>query len=635
MPSSSIEEIKSRLDIADVVGSVVQLRKSGRSLKGLCPFHAEKTPSFYVFPESGTWHCFGCGEGGDVFSFLMKRENLEFGEALRELAGRAGVTLARPTETAAARDEHERLFQVLEASALYYQSLLVSEVGRVAREYLARRQVSEESQRLFAIGFASESSVALQRFLAEKGFSVEDMLAAGVVGRGERGDIYDLLRGRVVFPIRDGEGRAIALAGRAMADAVQPKYLNTPQTVLFDKGASLYALDLAREGIRQHGQAVIVEGYLDAIAAHQHGFKNVVATMGTAVTEQHLSLLKRGTSEILLALDADRAGQAAALRALEVANRALGLDVIPVPTRQGRVSYQRHPAARRQMKVIALDAGKDPDDVIHEDPQRWHSLVASAKPVVDFVLELLQERYDLRSDEGVRAAADEALQAISLLPDPIDRSRYVQRLSARLRVDEAALAERLRRVGQTQRIASAASSKASAPGSAAGERRQGEPLEEYVLALMGTVGLPQTVTLQALDFRHPASRTLFELFQDEVGGVEADRLGKQLPSELDATWMAVKQHVARTSDTPPDLARAELEKAALELRHRRLLADHEHVRTLLEDDAEIDAESRRRWLGRLRDLSMDLEAVHRQKQQLGRVGSMVSGLRRATEVLGG
>lgn len=634
MPSSPVEEIKARLDIQDIVGQTVQLRRAGRNWKGLCPFHSEKTPSFYVFPETGTWHCFGCGEGGDVFSFLMKRDRLDFADALRELAVRAGVTLARPADTSAQRDQFDRLYRVLEAATLFYQSLLAHPAGRIARDYLDRRGVSEAMRQVFGLGYAPDSPTALQRYLTETGFSAEEMVAAGVVGRSERGDTYDLLRHRVVFPIREAEGRVVALAGRALSDTVQPKYLNTPQTLVFDKSRCLYALDLARPAIRQSGQVVIVEGYLDAIAAHQYGFTNVVATMGTAITEHHLTLLRRGAPEILLALDADPAGQAAALRALEVANHALGREIVPVPTRHGRVAFQAHPISRRQLKVIALDPGSDPDEVLHRDPARWSALVSAAQPVVDFVLDLLERRHDLSSREGLRAAADEGLMAVALLPDPVDRARYLQRLASRLQVDESALAEKLRRLLRS------ASRTARAPSQIAGEAaqprgvRQNERLEAYVLALIAAAGPPSAVQLHRADFRHPAFRELNDLLQARPGGADALLAGLDAP-ELELAWQEVEAQRRGLEGLTEGELQAERERAALELRHRRLFEEHRQVAALVRDDDEVTADRREAWLARLRALSLDLEAIHRLKVQWGRIGSMVPARRRATEVLSG
>ncbi|MBI4491411.1 MAG: DNA primase [Chloroflexi bacterium] len=626
MASAPVEEIKARLDLVELVSPSVPLRRSGRSLKGLCPFHTEKTPSFYVFPESGTWHCFGCGEGGDAFSFLMKRDNLEFGEALRELAARAGVALAPPGQATAAREEHERLYQALEASALYYQALLAQPVGQPGREYLARRQVSAEAQQQFGLGYAPDSSMALQHYLAQKGFSIDDQVAAGVVGRGQRGDTYDLLRGRVVFPIRDGQGRPIALAGRALADGVQPKYLNTPQTPLFDKSGCLYTLDVARPAIRQAGQAVIVEGYLDAIAAHQHGYHNVVATLGTAITEQHLALLKRGAPEILLALDPDAAGQAAALRALEVANRALGEDVVAVPTAQGRVRYQHHPAARNRLKVVVLPPGLDPDDLLHQDAARWSVLVAAALPVVDFVLSRLPARHDFASAEGKTAAAEEALAAIDLLPDPVERAHFLQKLSALLRVDETILAEKARR--RTPRRQS------DAP---AARMPRSDTLEEYVLALIAASGRPEVIDLQASDFRHPAHRALFAALVARVdAGADSPSPGEHLADELRPAWAGVQIHEAALRKLSADQRLAERESAALDLRHRRLLGEHERVAALLQGgDSDDQGDTRASWLQRLQALREELQAIQRLKLQRGRIGSMVPRYRQASEVLGG
>ncbi|MGI5835145.1 MAG: DNA primase, partial [Chloroflexota bacterium] len=293
MPESIAEEIKARLDIADIVSERVLLKKAGKSLKGLCPFHVEKTPSFVVFPETGSWHCFGCGEGGDIFTFVMRSQNVDFAEALAILAARAGVEL-RSSERGQQPDGGvEKLYAANEAAAAHFRSMLASPAGARAREYLRRRQISAESIADFEIGFAPDSGAGLAHHLLQLGFSREEILQAGLAGENESGALYDRFRSRVIFPIRDNAGRLVGFGGRSLSNDAQPKYLNTPQTALFDKGGCLYAVDKAKKEIRQTGRAVIVEGYMDALMAHQHGYRNVVASLGTAVTGRQLSQLKR------------------------------------------------------------------------------------------------------------------------------------------------------------------------------------------------------------------------------------------------------------------------------------------------------------------------------------------------------
>jgi DNA primase len=389
---SVIDEVKQRIDIVELVGQYVPLQQAGRNFKALCPFHNEKTPSFIVFPERQSWHCFGaCASGGDIFTFLMKRENLEFGEALRLLAERAGVALGSPShpEEDARR---QRLREANEAAAQYFhQALLGSSAGQVARDYLASRGLDGPAIEAFELGYAPSSWEALKEHLTGRGFSEEEVLAAGLLVEGERGP-YDRFRARLMFPIRDHRGRVVGLGARALDESL-PKYLNTPQTPIFDKGAILYGLDRAKEHIRRQELAVIVEGYMDAIAAHQHGLGNVVASMGTSLTERQVSLLKRYTRNLALALDADLAGSEATLRGVQVAADALDKMEVPVPDWRGIIRHQEALAA--DIKVIPLPSGKDPDDVIRGDPRSWEQLVAQATPVLDHLFAAVTSKVDM------------------------------------------------------------------------------------------------------------------------------------------------------------------------------------------------------------------------------------------------
>ncbi len=360
-----IEEIKQRLDIVDVVGESVNLQKAGRNYRALCPFHVEKAPSFFVFPDKGTWRCFGgCATGGDVFAFIMKKENVDFTGALRVLAERAGISLARKN-VAAEETERDRLRQANESAALFFQhALLNSQPGLRALDYLSLRGIDRQTAEAFQLGYAPDSWDALREHLKGRGFGEGELLRAGLLVEGERG-LYDRFRHRAVIPIRDGQGRAVGFGSRKLpaadgeeptGDSESPKYLNTPQTPIFDKGAILFGLDRAAESIRRADLAVIVEGYMDVIAAHQHGNGNVVASMGTALTERQLGLLRRLTENIVLAFDPDTAGQAASERGDLVAQR-LGVNV----------------------RVMKLPKGRDPDEIIRADPDGWRRFVIEAE----------------------------------------------------------------------------------------------------------------------------------------------------------------------------------------------------------------------------------------------------------------
>lgn len=437
-----VDEIKERLDIVEVISSYVPLRKAGRHYTGLCPFHQERTPSFVVFPETGTWRCFGaCGTGGDVFSFIMKRENLDFREALELLARRAGVALTPPS---AAQSQHsqylDRLREINQAAALYYHHLLrQSPQGEMARAYLARRGLDSATVEAFQLGYAPEGWDHLLTYLRGKGYSVEDILAAGLIVAKEheaegRTSHYDRFRHRVMVPIRDLQGHVIGFGARALADDQLPKYLNTPQTPLFDKSAVLFGLHAAKQSIRARGQAIIVEGYMDVLAAHQHGETNVVASMGTALTEQQLKQLKRFTDTFVLALDADAAGQAATRRGLAQAREALDREWVPTVTATGLVRHEARLAA--DLRVMTLPAGMDPDDVIRSDLALWRRLVAEARPVVDYFFDLARQELDLSTAQGKAEAVERLAPLIHEVSNEVQRIHYTQQLARLIQTDE-------------------------------------------------------------------------------------------------------------------------------------------------------------------------------------------------------
>ncbi|MGB6895726.1 MAG: DNA primase [Dehalococcoidia bacterium] len=469
---SVVDEVKQRIDIVDLVGQYVPLQRAGRNFKALCPFHTERTPSFMVFPERQSWHCFGaCGSGGDVFTFLMKRENVEFGEALRLLAERAGVTLggrSDPQEDA----RRQRLREANEAAAQYFhQALLSSSAGQLARDYLASRGLDEATVEGFQLGYSLPAWDALKGHLMGRGFSEEELLTAGLLVEGERGG-YDRFRGRLMFPIRDERGRVAGFGARALDDS-EPKYLNTTQTPIFDKGAILYALDRAKEQIRRQELAVIVEGYTDAIAAHQHGLGNVVASMGTSLTERQVNLLKRYTRNLALALDADVAGSEATLRGIQVAADALDKTSVPVPDWRGVIRHQDVLAA--DIRVISLPEGRDPDDVIRSDPEDWRRLTAEAKPVLDHLFEAVTARLDMSKPRERSRAVGELLPLVGAVSDQVVRAHYLQRLARLAQVDEETLRLQLRRRGGGR------------GPEAEGEPPSGpprEPREEFCLALL-------------------------------------------------------------------------------------------------------------------------------------------------------
>jgi DNA primase len=453
---STVDDVKERTDIVEIVGETVKLRKSGKNYTGFCPFHPNtRTPAFVVFPDSGTWRCFGaCNEGGDVFRFVMKREGWDFPETLRYLAQRAGVEI-RPRESEAdERDEHrQRLREALESAAAFYRhNLLETAAGERVRDYLSGRGLTPASLEMFQIGYAPDAWHATGEFLTARGFAPEELLEAGVTTEREGGGAIDRFRNRIIFPVRDSRGRLSGFGARIVDPNDVPKFLNSPQTPLFDKGRLLYGLDLARKPIRQLDQAVVVEGYLDVIALHQAGYANAVSPMGTALTEDQLRLLRRATRRIVLALDPDAAGTRAALRGLDIARQTLDREAQPVFDPGGFVRYEGRLNA--EIRVVALPEGKDPDEIVVESPEAWGKVIDDAKPVVEYVLDVLSEGADLDDPKVKAEISRQVLPLIEDVADPVEREAYRQSMARRLRVDERSLlgARRGSRASRRRRV---------------------------------------------------------------------------------------------------------------------------------------------------------------------------------------
>jgi DNA primase len=477
------DDIKARLDIVDVVSQhVPDLKKSGRNFTARCPFHQERSPSFVVFPERQSWHCFGaCGIGGDLFSFVMKAENLEFTEALKQLAQRAGISVPERRSTQSA--PRSPLLAVNEAALRFFQEALEADRGSLARDYLAARGLGAEAISQFTLGYSPSTGDELLRSLQAQDISTEQLQAAGLITQGEAGlQPRDLFRGRLMFTIRDARGNIVGFAGRTL-DGSNPKYLNTPQTQLFDKGHLLYAMDLAKESVDQEGVAVVVEGYMDVIAAHEHGYRNVVASMGTALTEHQVAHLKEHAQAFVLALDPDTAGQEATLRSLEGSWHVAGQQ--HAPGRRGARSglYQR-PADLQVLRVAMLPEGKDPDELIRADPPRWHRLINEAVPVVDYLFEALSRRVDTQSSQGKAELTDRLFPLIAAMENPYDQDRYFQRLAVLLGVTTAMLEAGVGRPHPRRPQPRSQTRTAAPDATSVFVQVERDSLEEYALALL-------------------------------------------------------------------------------------------------------------------------------------------------------
>jgi len=599
---SVVDEIKDRLDVIEVIGSYVPLKKAGQNYKGLCPFHSEKTPSFVVFPSTGTWHCFGaCGVGGDVFTFIMKRENIDFGEALQLLARRAGVELVPRTPRATEADQKiARLREINDTAATYFHHLLFnSPEAAPARTYLQKRGFAQQTLVRFRVGYAMDRWDGLLNHLVSRHYAVAEIAEAGlIVQRDDRSGYYDRFRGRIVFAICDPQGQVIGFGGRVLGDGV-PKYLNSPQTPLFDKGSALFGLDKARQGIRLAGEAVIVEGYTDVMMAHQYGIENVVAQMGTALTEAQLKLLKRHTQRFVLALDADAAGEHATLRGLDVARQVADREVVPVVTPHGLIQYEERLAA--DIRIAAMPPGLDPDQVILEDPARWTQLIAQAKPIMDFYFQVLTADLDLSTARGKGEAVRLLGPILAEVPDRIQRTHYLQQLARMVQVDERSLWAQIRQ----DTNAAAVPRRAQPEPRPAKAARVTLSLDEHCLSLL--LKSPESLSaadagLQAAgespladhDLPRAEDRIIFMAWREwlagggtpEVRAAFYDTLDESLQIRVEALLRAWKD----APEVPDGALQNDVAESAARLRLRNLQRQIQDLRFVMEDAGQAAAE---------------------------------------------
>ena len=478
---STVDDIRARLDIVDVVsGYVPDLKRTGSSYKARCPFHQENTPSFVVFPTSQTWRCFGgCATGGDMFSFVMRTENTDFSGALRLLAAQAGVRVEERRQ----RSDDDPLYALNDSAQQFFKQSFIADRGAQARAYVEGRRIGEDAVARFGIGYAPSTGGELLRSLGALGFGDDLLLRSGLVLRGDDGTpSRDMFRGRLMFPLRDTEGRIAGFAGRSL-DGSDPKYINTPQTSVFDKGRMLYALDRAREAIGAEGEAVVVEGYMDVIAAHEHGYRNVVASMGTALTETQVSLLKARAQRIVLALDADAAGQEAMLQSLRTTWELVG----SVAAGRRRTEVLNRPDDISSLRIALIATGKDPDELIRTDPGQWQRLLSDAVPAVEFLMHAEAARLDIGTAQGKSALVERLLPVIFAMPDWADQEHYFTRLAGLVGVPVSTLEAAVGRLQgplRTQRR-----DRRPAPEAGNGQVEsvfaiaEHDPLEERVLAL--------------------------------------------------------------------------------------------------------------------------------------------------------
>jgi len=570
MAREDVERVREAIDIVELIGSTLDLRKAGKNYKALCPFHQEKTPSFYVFPETQSFYCFGCGASGDAITFVMRTEQLGFREALERLAERAGITLQSSRLHDDQEDEQrQRLFELNRLAAAWFAHVLWSTAfGEPARAYLERRGVDRATAERFGLGFAPDAPAALLRYLTQRGASSDELVQAGLVVRRDDGSLVDRFRNRVIFPIRDRQGRILGFGGRSLGD-VQPKYLNSPQTPLFDKSSVLYALDLAEEAIRAQRTAIVVEGYLDAITAHQFGYLNTVASLGTALTERQGKLLRRLADRILLALDADAAGRQATLRGLELLRTALADTERPVADPRQLVRFER--TLGIELAVVVLPEGFDPDDLIRQDRPRWEAALAQPVSLVDYYLDALLGSQPPAHPREAAALLERVAPLLLELGDPVQVDLYTRAVAHRLHLPE----ETVRRLLASYRRRPVKSS-SSTNGQQPGQR----PLttEQQLIALLlrypdaAAIFLEELDQESLLDVRH---REIVQALRSGVVGAETG-----WPDELTEYVAFLRERVAAQPDLPVPLARQALRDALRRLRRER---HDERLRSLLSE----------------------------------------------------
>jgi DNA primase len=528
---STIDEIKSKIDITDLVSEAgVQLRHAGKNYTGFCPFHDNKhTPAFVVWPETGTWRCFGqCNEGGDIFKFIMKRENLEFKEALDKLAARAGVVIPTYSKhTLEQKEAYDNLRKLLEDALIFYRRYLLANANIL--NYLRnKRGLSDAAIETFGLGYAPNAwELALTHF-TQRGYSTQDLFEAGLITERDNGGYFDRFRNRIMIPIRDENGKMAGFGARIVDPNDVPKFLNSPETPIFSKGRLLYGLDRARKPIRVADQAVIVEGYFDVIALHQAGYENVVSPMGTALTEDQLRLLKRFSRRIVLALDPDTAGQKAVLRGLDAARHAmdregeLGFDARGLLSNEARL--------QADLRVASIPDELDPDEIVRRDREEWARLIENAKPIVTHVMETLAAGQNLGDPKVKNQIAAQVVPLIEDLPNALERDTYRQALARMLRVDEGALADtqapppRGRRVQNSQNVRKQAASQKPQVAVTVSSSKKAEAYiigvlfkkPELLYRLDRLLQENSLIALNAEDFEHTDHQMLFELIRESV-----------------------------------------------------------------------------------------------------------------------
>lgn len=579
-----VDEIKRKVDIVEFIGSFIPLKKAGRNFKAVCPFHQEKTPSFVISPDRQIWHCFGaCQEGGDVIKFLMKWDNLTFGESVKELAQKAGIKLAISSIEDEKWRQKERLYQVNNLAAQYFRYVLTdTTVGKKARDYLKERSIRTEIAKKFQIGYAPQSWDSLIKFLLKKKFTTKEIDDTGLTVSGQGGRGYDRFRGRITFPIKDARSNVIGFSGRSLDEKEKSaKYINTPETLIYHKRESLYGIDLAKEAIKKEECAILVEGEFDVISPHQQGIENIVALKGSAITREQLMLLKRYANRIIFALDADSTGEDAVKRGTDEAER---LDF--------------------EIEVMVLDFAKDPDEAVRKDLAKFKKALKNKVPVYDFILTSLQKKYSIKDPFGKKNIADEMLGYLEKIQNPIVQSHYIKKTTQLLDVSEASLerAIRVRRQKQSQQKYFIPKPKEKEASS------RYVVIQKYTLSLLfqskpddGRFEIVRQ--LEASDFSIPSYGTLFEqyvLFRTEHPAKNIAEFVKLIKKEL----IPVFDELYLFATYEEGFAHSNIMRLIFEIKKNAL---KKHMEELMADKKDFSADDKKS----LRSLSLKLQEVEK------------------------
>ena len=563
--SSPIEEIKTRLDIVDVIKDYIKVQKAGANYRAVCPFHSEKTPSLFISPSKQMWHCFGCGEGSSMFDFVMKIEGIEFGDSLRILAKKAGVEL-KP-ERPEIRSKREKLYAICELATVFFEKQLGYGVkGGEAKEYLLGRTINEQSIKERRLGYAPDSWQGLLDFLVSRGYSKEDIEKTGLALQS-KGKYYDRFRGRIIFPIFDSQYQVIGFGGRILKKGQDAaKYLNTSNTLLYDKGKVLYGLDQAKIGIRKENSAILVEGYVDVVLAHQMGLKNVVSTSGTALTSIQLNILKRYTDNLLLAFDMDFAGDAATKRAIDLAQ-----------------------TQKFNLKIIKIKEGNDPADLMSKNPEDFKEAIKEALSIFEFYFEDAFSRFNEKEPEGRKKISEYLLPIIKRIDNNIEQFSWVQKLANRLNVGEDIVEKELNKIN----IETGIQDKEDAKIKKGIKKTRKELLEERLLILIlqnnknkdlvegvdrGRLFLKTRTILESLDSQEDLSQELKEFYSFIVMKSEIERIkAEDIVSEVKFCLNEIKDICLKEN----------LKGVSIQLKKAEVMNDREEVDRLLKKISQL------------------------------------------------